>query len=519
MSEAQVKTLGEILIENGLISETDLQRCINIQKTQTRSGLFLRIGEVLVNEGMLSADKISQALQEQQVVILVCSICNAQFNVENFSETEEYKCRRCRGKLEKPSGLSSVDVEDTISGSVSMQIVSGDGKAVNDRVQAGIASFGDYEIIGEISRGGMAIVYKARQPKLKRIVALKILIDRDKALEKDVERFQHEAISISRLRHPGIVAVFDVGTIDGVDFFTMDYVEGTTLDRAVILENLSVREIAGIFVKVCEALEFAHSKKILHRDIKPKNILLDPYNQPVIVDFGIAKNDSEIELIVESELLGSPAYLPPEYISGEQSYDVQCEIYAIGTTLYQLLSGRNPNDDANTKQILLNAAIREVAPLRTIAAQVPLPLHQIVMTCLERNPKDRYLSARHLADDLRRYLDGQEIQANYSAMLLKWRVLRVKVAVFLVMVVSIVLTFSSGYYARLMSTKDLSIEELKNDRDRWKKQYIDERLNYFQRLLAAKKFKQAKTEARVFYRANPEANAGRGLALKKQIFK
>ncbi|MDF1661366.1 MAG: serine/threonine-protein kinase, partial [Planctomycetota bacterium] len=383
-----------------------------------------------------------------------------------------------------------------------------------------IAWFGDYEILGEISRGGMAIVYKARQPKLNRIVALKILLDRAEADPKDIERFRREAIAISTLRHPGIVAVFEVGEIDGVEFYTMDYVEGTTLDKAVILESLGAEEIAQVFVKVCDALHFAHSRKILHRDIKPKNILLNRREEPVIVDFGIAKKEGDNELSGEFEILGSPAYLAPEYISGDAPYDIRAEIYATGTTLYQLLSGKNPNDDVDTKHIFTNAKAREIVPLKSIAGSVPPVLNEIVMTSLSKDPNKRYQSAREMADDLRRFLDGQEIHANYSPLVLKWRVMRIKVILALVLIVSVILTFSSGYYTRRLSTQDMSIEELKETGIRWENQFYQAKYEQLERLIKEKRYEELKKQSATFYKTFPGAKRSEaGLELRKRIDK
>jgi serine/threonine protein kinase len=518
MTKAQSKALGEILIERGVLTKGDLERCVAIQKEQTKNGVFFRLGEILVSEGILSTADVSTALEDQAVGILLCEKCHTQFNVQDYDSKEDYRCRRCRGPLIKPGKITEVTVEDTVvcrrlSG---LNALADENSAISQK-HSGIAWFGDYEIIGEISRGGMAIVYKARQPRLKRVVALKVLLDRNEASSDDVKRFHQEAVAISALRHPGIVAVFDVGEVNGIAFFTMDYIEGTTLDRAVILENFGPKELAAIFIKICDALDFAHSRKILHHDIKPKNILIDSHNQPIIVDFGIAKRSGEDELSGEFGILGSPVYLAPEYITGKASYDIACEIYSVGTTLYQMLSGRNPNDDIDTKRIFANAATREVAPLRKIANSVSLPLHQIVMTSLAKNPAQRYGSVRALGEDLRRFLEGQEIHANFPSWLLKWRVLRVKVALAMVFVVSIALVFYTGYFARVLSTKDVSIEKLRKQEAHWKREYIRLRLGSLRLLMKQKKYAEAKSSARVFFRACPEANSGEGLELKKKI--
>lgn len=519
------KPLGEILLERTLISAEDLERCVARQRERQRQGSFVRLGDVIVDEGLLTAEEIAKALEAQDLTILVCERCDAQFNVELYKDTMEYPCLRCRGRLRKPESLSSIGVEDTFA---SQEMEAFDPTELEDQsgvVEAaarhdGIAWFGPYEIMGEISRGGMSVVYKARQPQLDRFVALKVLIGQKDASEEDLTRFQREARAISRLRHPNIVGIFEVGKIGGIEFFTMDFIEGVTLDRAVVLEGLGPEDIALIFEKICQALHFADSRGILHRDLKPKNILLDRHGEPVIIDFGIAKADDDSSVSGEHEILGSPAYLAPEYVTGESDYNIRCEIYSLGTSLYQLLSGRNPNDDIDTRRILENAGTRQIAPLRKVASNVPSSLASIVMTAVATDPQHRYANFAELARDLRRFLDGEEVHTVSSPLMMLWRRVRLKALLVIFGMLCIALVFSSGYYARVISSQDDSLESLKSDRNLWQSAYCKAQRRYIEELLNQNRKQEAKKQARALFRKCPElANSEAFADLRQRLFK
>ncbi len=311
--------------------------------------------------------------------------------------------------------------------------------------------FGPYEILGEISRGGMGVVYKARQTGLGRVVALKVIIA-GQASSEAVERFRREARALSSLRHPNIVGVHEVGEIEGVNYFSMDFIEGLTIDHAVTQEMLSPRDVAEIFVKICEAAGYAHSKGVVHRDLKPRNIILDKRREPVLIDFGIARV-TEIEreagaLTRKDEVLGSPAYLAPEYLSGAvPRYDEACDVYSLGACLYHALSGRSPHADVDTIKIILSASTRDAPHIRQFARSIDRDLATIVMTAVDRQRQHRYRSARDMAHDLRRYLDGETVAARATPVVRWWRRVRLKVAATLGLILSFALVGMSGYYA------------------------------------------------------------------------
>lgn len=453
----KTKALGEILVERKLCTDEQLAAAMTVQQQRARSGVFNRLGEILVEQGVMSADDIRSALADQNLTILVCEKCFTQFNVERFKPDRLYQCRRCRGLLVRPEHIRGLEVEDTVARGPSASDSDIETIGNNSGVRDAIATLGSYEVVGEISKGGMSAVYKARQPGLDRFVALKVLLGLDEADPEDIERFKKEARAVSRLRHPNIVGIHEVGEVDGIHFFTMDYIEGTPLDRAVVLEGLSPRDIAVVIRKLCDAVEYSHSRGVLHADIKPSNVLLDRHGDPVLIDFGIAR-----DLMVSGEedgLIGSPAYLAPEYLTGQSSYTIGCEVYSLGTCLYHLLSGKNPHDDVNTQAIIRRASSRTLRPLSNLATDVPASLNHITMTALKQDPARRYPTPAALAEDLRRFLEGEEILYVGPAWLKTWRRIRDRVALGVVLLISLVLVFSSGYYARRLSAERRSKNE------------------------------------------------------------
>jgi eukaryotic-like serine/threonine-protein kinase len=226
-----------------------------------------------------------------------------------------------------------------------------DSKSASDGVAEGtqIRYIGEYEILEEIARGGMGIVYKAKQRNLKRIVALKMIRAGQLATEADVRRFQLEAQAAGRLHHPRIVAIHEVGEHDGHHYFTMDYVEGCSLADAIREESLPARRAAELVRCTAEAIQFAHEQGTLHRDLKPANILLDADGNPKITDFGLAKiaaateDDSQAPLTTTGQILGTPSYMSPEQAAGTQlQAGPGTDVYSLGAILYASLTGRAP---------------------------------------------------------------------------------------------------------------------------------------------------------------------------------
>jgi WD40 repeat protein/tetratricopeptide (TPR) repeat protein len=271
-----------------------------------------------------------------------------------------------------------------------------------------------YEILGELGRGGMGVVFKARQVALKRLVALKMILAGHLAGPEHRRRFLVEAEALARLRHPNIVQVYEVDTHDSWPFFALEYVDGGTLaDR--LREGPLPPNLAAAFVEtLARAIHVAHFQGIIHRDLKPANILLqkDEGNTPKITDFGLAKvAEGHPGLTRTGVVAGTPQYMAPEQAAGSKTLTPAVDVYALGAILYQALTGRAPFDGQDAVRIVARLASGETPSLSGAARRLPRDLVTICTRCLEREPGRRYASAEALADDLRRYLRGEPIQA------------------------------------------------------------------------------------------------------------
>lgn len=273
--------------------------------------------------------------------------------------------------------------------------------------------FGDYELLDEIARGGMGVVWKARQSSLNRRVALKMIRAGSLASKAEVDRFLREAEAAANLQHPNIVAIHEVGEHGGQHYFSMDYVEGRDLGSLVKEGPLSP-QVAARYVKIiAEAIHFAHQRGTLHRDLKPQNVLIDAADQPRITDFGLAKimNDDS-QLTQTGVVMGSPSYMPPEQAAGRHD-DIgpASDVYSLGAMLYELLTGRPPFRGATAMDTLHQVMEAEPVSPRWVKRDVPPDLETICLKCLRKSPMARYPSAQALADELDRYLKGEPIQA------------------------------------------------------------------------------------------------------------
>jgi serine/threonine-protein kinase len=273
--------------------------------------------------------------------------------------------------------------------------------------------FGDYELVRELGRGGMGIVYKARQISLNRPVALKMLQAGFLATEDDLRRFQNEAEAVAMLDHPHIVPVLEVGQHQAQRYFSMKLIGGPSLDRKVGEYTNDPKAAARLMRTVAEAVHHAHQRGILHRDLKPGNILLDDRGEPHVTDFGLAKRlQGDSELTQSGAILGTPAYMAPEQASGKRGMvTTASDIYGLGAILYALLTGRAPFCGDSPVETLEQVRERAPEPPSKRNPRVQRDLEIIVLKCLEKDPARRYSSAQALAEDLRRYLFGESITA------------------------------------------------------------------------------------------------------------
>ncbi len=276
-----------------------------------------------------------------------------------------------------------------------------------------IRNFGDYEIVREIARGGMGVVFQARQVSLNRPVALKMILTGQLATETDVKRFYTAAEAAANLDHPGIVPIFEVGEHEGQHYFSMGFVEGQSLSQRLAGGPLPSREAAELVRRVTEAIEYAHRRGVIHRDLKPANILLDHDGNPRVTDFGLAKKaEGDSGLTGSGQIMGTPSYMPPEQAGGKRGeVGPPADVYALGATLYALVTGRPPFQAATAMDTVIQVISDEPVPPRRRNASIPRDLETICLKCLAKEPAKRYPSAAALADDLGRFLAGVPIVA------------------------------------------------------------------------------------------------------------
>jgi TolB-like protein/Tfp pilus assembly protein PilF/predicted Ser/Thr protein kinase len=276
-----------------------------------------------------------------------------------------------------------------------------------------LMDFGDYELIEKIGRGGQGVVFRARQKSLNRIVALKVIALGHWATESHLKRFRLEAKAAASLDHPGIVPIYDIGEREGSCYFSMKLVEGGQLDEVVSREPMSIRRAAELMAKVARTVHYAHERGILHRDIKPGNILLDGDGEPHLTDFGLARLvETESTVTRTMEVLGTPSYMAPEEAAGQtKEITAATDVYGLGAVFYQLLTGYPPFAGGTTYQTIRMVLETEPRNPRLWNSKVDVDLATICLKCLEKDPQRRYSSARELADDLERWLRHEPIKA------------------------------------------------------------------------------------------------------------
>jgi outer membrane protein assembly factor BamB/tRNA A-37 threonylcarbamoyl transferase component Bud32 len=273
--------------------------------------------------------------------------------------------------------------------------------------------FGDYELLEEVARGGMGVVFRARQVKLDRIVALKMILAGQLAGEDDVRRFHQEARTAAALQHPNIVAIHEVGEHDGQHYFSMDFIDGTSLAQLVRDNPLPAERAVRYVLAAARAVQYAHERGVLHRDLKPANVLIDGFDQPKVTDFGLARRiDQESSLTATGAVVGTPSYMPPEQASGKSALlGPASDVYSLGAVLYELVTGRPPFRAASAFETIIQVLEAEPAPPRLLNPAISRDLETIILKCLRKDAGRRYGSAAELADDLERYLAGEPIRA------------------------------------------------------------------------------------------------------------
>jgi eukaryotic-like serine/threonine-protein kinase len=278
---------------------------------------------------------------------------------------------------------------------------------------ASLRYFGDYELIEEIARGGMGVVYRARQKNLDREVAVKLLLHGALASGQDVDRFRAEASAAASLKHPNIVSIHEVGECEGQHYFSMDLIAGRDLAAITQGGPLPARQSAEAVAQVAGAVQHAHDHGVLHRDLKPSNILMDAEGQPHVTDFGLARRlEDAVSLTQTGSLLGTPGYMAPEQAAGKTSrIDARSDVYGLGAVLYHVLTGRAPFTGESATDILRQVVEQEPVAPALLNPSIPRDLETICLKCLSKEPGRRYADAKDVAEDLGRFLRHEPILA------------------------------------------------------------------------------------------------------------
>jgi TolB-like protein/predicted Ser/Thr protein kinase len=342
-------------------------------------------------------------------------------------------CRKCGSEIfaDAPEGLCTACLFETGLNLFAQAPVAGGGDPGPDgRVPLShdkkksecsktFADFGDYELLEEIGRGGQGVVYRARQKSLKRIVALKVIGLGHWATEAHLKRFRREAEAVASLDHSGIVPIYEVGERDGSCYFSMKFIEGGELDQVAKREPMPIRKAVELIAKVARTVHYAHEHGILHRDIKPGNILLDAKGEPHLTDFGLARLvESESTVTRTLEVLGTPSYMAPEQAAGNNAaLSSVTDVYGLGAVFYQLLTGHPPFAGGTTYETIKLLLDTEPRQPRLWNSKIDRDLSTICLKCLEKDPKRRYSSALALAEDLERWLKHQPIKARRTGLI------------------------------------------------------------------------------------------------------
>lgn len=415
--------LGQIAVDQGLITPEQRDAALKIQAELRAQDLYIRVGEILARRTLLQPSQVRELLDKQGLALVRCRFCGKQYNARNWSAGRG-RCP-CGGDLD----LAPPEAPLSVSGNAAMAKVEDTAPDKPPPTHDSLRGryFGKYPLLEELGRGAMGLVYKAHDPALGRPIAIKVLIDAGTPEESAKRRHQflQEARSAAKLRHPSIVAVHEVGQSDGTGFITMDFIDGAPLSTLIREEQESGNPLAfensekplphtiEWIRDVALALQHAHQAGLLHCDVKPGNILIDRRNKALLSDFSAARGVRFNKGDPNSKrVLGTLLYMSPEQAKGAaKEVGIASDIWACGAVLFVLLTGQRPFTGQTAIEIRKTIVTKPAAAPRSLNPRIPRDLEGIVVKCLQKDPKLRYATAKELADDLQRYLDGEAVLA------------------------------------------------------------------------------------------------------------
>ncbi len=403
--------LGRTLLREGALTPAQLEAAIRTQADLRARGETLPLGDLLVRSRALTPEHLKELMALAGRTVLSCPSCARNFNIRNWAPGRDVLCPTCSVALVRPAADRTIDAGG------------GDSKSrarrQEDPLDSGGTAFGPYRLLEELGRGGMGVVWKAWDPRLRRIVALKQVLGGDRGDPAAVERFIREAQLAAKLRHPNIVGVHDVGEEDGAPYFTTDYIQAQPLDR-IMKKPVPVRQAVEWVRAAAEALAYAHEQGVVHRDVKPSNLLIDARGRLFVMDFGLAaevnlKGEAgarRARLTVSGQLLGTPQYMSPEQARGlTDRLGPETDQFSLGVVLYELLAGRLPFRGDTVWDLLRSIGEDEPVPPGRANRRLHRDLETICLKAIEKPIERRYATMADLAADLGRWLEGEPIQA------------------------------------------------------------------------------------------------------------
>jgi len=390
MASKSENLFGRIALKNNLVNPKQLIECLAIKDKLLRQGRKMMLGQILIEKGYLTKEEVLYVLRMQKKAVLECPVCKTRYNVEGFQPGIKVKCRMCRTVLEVPREPDTIVVDRTIYDSKTQ---------VRDPMLGKVMD--DYRIESKLGEGGMSSVYLARHIGLDKLVALKLLTVSAKTTEAMKKRFIREARIVARLAHPNIVQVFDVGEEKGYLFLAMEYVDGETMENVMTERKvIPPAEATDIAFRVTRALEAAHAETIVHRDIKPDNIMVGKKGFVKVTDFGLAKSQERGKKITRVGLiLGTPYYISPDQVQGRE-LDIRSDIYSLGASFYFFVTGHRPFEEGTPAGIMLQHVEDVPVPPDYVNPKVPRQINDIIMKMLMKSPEERFQTPEELIEAL-----------------------------------------------------------------------------------------------------------------------
>ena len=391
--------LGELALAAGLVEPKRLEALLQVQRQRAERGDFRRLGQLLDESLRVPRGKVRELLRQQGVQIVRCELCGARFSALAFQGGRP--CLRCGRRLAPTPDLDPLAVEDTIADPGPQ------GDALVLAWRARNPRFGRYELLGEVGRGGMGVIFKAWDPQHGRCVALKFLQRTEGMQYEDVERFRREAKTVAGLRHEAIVPAYGLEEAGDVLCMVMEYVPGVPLDVLVRRGALTPFQVVQMCARVARALHHAHTLGLTHRDVKPGNIVVAHDGRPFLLDFGVAKDKGEsVSLTLEGEVLGSLAYMAPEYLTlGVSAIGPQCDVYGLGVVLYEASTGgKHPYGEGTDEELVVRIVREPPTPVAQQNPNVPPALARVIDRAVAKDRAQRHPTAEALAQDLEGWL-------------------------------------------------------------------------------------------------------------------